>query len=227
MLFIAEIGLNHNGNLDLAFELIRRAKESGASIAKFQLGWKGAPGELNHIDEDGLRTLDKWCGYFDIEFMVSVFTDEAYDLARRIDFRRYKIASRTVKDRPELVERIIAEGKETIISLGMWDGPDLPFTAPNVKYLWCKSKYPSQPWDLTDLPKSFAGSPYTGYSDHSVGIEVPLMAIARGAQIVEKHLTLDKSDRTIRDHVLSATPDEFRMLTLLGTNIAKNVRLGV
>src|SRR5688500_3855595 len=116
MLFIAEIGLNHNGNLDLAFELIRRARESGASIAKFQLGWKGAPGELNHIDEDGLRTLEKWCGYFDIEFMVSVFTDEAYDLARRIDFRRYKIASRTVKDRPELVERIIAEGKETIIS---------------------------------------------------------------------------------------------------------------
>ena len=228
MLFIAEIGLNHNGNLDLCYELIRQAKESGASIAKFQLGWKGKEGELNHITPDALKKLDQWCGYFDIEFMVSIITDEAYELAKQIDFRRYKIASRTVGDRPDLVAKIVEEGKETLISLGMWDEPGLPLSGkPNVKYLWCKSKYPATPWDMVDLPKDFTASPYAGYSDHTVGIEVPLMAICRGATIIEKHFTLDKSDTTIRDHVLSATPDQFRTMTCLGTNIAKNVRLGV
>jgi len=66
-----------------------------------------------------------------------------------------------------------------------------------------------------------------GYSDHSVGIEIALTAIARGAGIVEKHFTLDKSDTTIRDHSLSATPDEFRLMVNLGRNIHKNNLIGV
>ena len=97
----------------------------------------------------------------------------------------------------------------------------------NIHYLWCKSKYPTLPSDLVDLPKDFKNSKFDGYSDHSIGIEIPLTAITRGAKIIEKHFTLDKSDTTIRDHSLSATPDEFRAMTNLGRNIFKNNSIGV
>jgi len=227
MLFIAEIGMNHNGNLDLAFELIKQAKFSGADIAKFQLGWRDGEGEINQIDLEVLKKLNSWCDYFDIEFMVSVITNKAFELSKNINLRRYKVASRTVKDNLDLVKSIVNEKKHTIISLGMWDGDLLPIKANNIDYLWCKSKYPATPWDLVDLPKDFNKSIYTGYSDHSIGIEIPLVAISRGATIIEKHFTLDKSDTTIRDHALSATPEEFRLLTNIGRSIYKNLIIGV
>jgi sialic acid synthase SpsE len=149
-------------------------------------------------------------------------------MAKKYGFNRYKIASRTLIDDPALVDKIVSEGKETFISLGMWDKTNMPYEGyDNVKYLWCKSKYPCEPWDLTDLPKDFKSSPFSGYSDHTIGIEVSLIAIARGALIIEKHFTLDKSDTTIRDHVLSATPDEFRTMTTIGRNIFKNISLGI
>jgi len=229
MLFIAEIGMNHNGNWDLAYELIKQAKLCGADIAKFQLGWREGEGEINRIDLDILQLLKKWCDYFEIEFMVSVITPAALELSRKIDFNRYKVASRTVRDNKDLVKEIVAEGKETIISLGMWNDmakPPLKKTD-RIKYLWCKSKYPVQPWDLMDLPKNFSNTFYDGYSDHSIGIEVPLIAIVRGAQIIEKHFTLDKSDTTIRDHVLSATPTEFKRMVELGREISRILQVNI
>lgn len=228
MLFIAEIGMNHNGNFDLAYELIRQAKYAGANIAKFQLGWRDKEGEMNHIDLPLLRRLKGWCDYFEIEFMVSMLTEDAFIMARKMDFNRYKVASRTVKDNLDLVKKIVAEGKETIISLGMWDASKPPLKKnKNIHYLWCKSKYPAEPRDLIGMPKNFAGSIYDGYSDHSIGIDAALIAASRGAKIIEKHLTLDKSDRTIRDHILSATPAEFRTMVELGTEIYRKVCIGV
>jgi N,N'-diacetyllegionaminate synthase len=228
MEFIAEIGLNHNGNFGLAYELIRQAKYAGASIVKFQLGWKSGEGQINNIDHETLSNLKKWSDHFEIELMFSIFTEDAFTLIKQFEFSRYKIASRTVKDHPDLVKRILDEGKTTYISLGMWEKSELPFSEyDNVKYLWCKSKYPSLAWDLLDLPKDFNSSPYYGYSDHSIGIEVPLITITRGAKIIEKHFTLDKSDTTIRDHALSADPDEFRSLVLIGTEISKVIAMGV
>jgi N,N'-diacetyllegionaminate synthase len=228
MIFIAEIGLNYNGHLNLSYEMIRQAKMAGADVAKFQLGWRGKEGEMNFLDLEALQKLEQWCKWFDIEFMVSIITREAYDLAKQVNFNRYKIASRTVKDDLTLVNQIVDEGKETYISLGMWDQPKLPITGKgNIKYLYCKSLYPSMPWDMVNLPKDFNNSLYYGYSDHTVGIEVALLAITRGAKVIEKHFTLDKSDTTIRDHALSATPDEFRMMTELGSSIEKHLQIGV
>ena len=60
-----------------------------------------------------------------------------------------------------------------------------------------------------------------GYSDHTLGIEVPIAAVALGAKVIEKHFTLDKSDTTIRDHALSLLPHEFKMLVELGTAMNK------
>ncbi len=228
MLFIAEIGLNHNGNFNLCYELIRQAKYAGADVAKFQLGWRQGEDEMNHMNEERLGLLKKWADYFDIELMFSIFTPEMYELAQKFDFNRYKIASRTVIDDPGLVKDIIASKKQTIVSLGMWQEDTLPFGKPdNVYYLWCRSKYPCQPWDMTDFVKDFKNSDYTGYSDHTIGIDSALMAITRGATIIEKHFTLDKSDVTIRDHALSSTPDEFKLMVELGREIQKKLTLGI
>jgi N,N'-diacetyllegionaminate synthase len=228
MIFIAEIGLNHNGNHDLAGELIKQAKYAGADIAKFQLGWRDKEGEINNFDKATILKLKRWSEYYDIELMFSIFNKEAFDLSRCLDHSRYKIASRTVIDNPELVKEILREGKETFLSLGMWSEEVLPFTEfKNVKYLWCKSEYPTLPWNLESFPKDFNESSLAGLSDHSMGIEIPLMAIMRGAKVIEKHFTLDKSDTTIRDHALSVTPDEFRTLVDLGRNIHRNLSIGI
>lgn len=227
MLFIAEIGLNHNGNFGLIHALVREAAEAGADIAKFQLGWRAGEGEINRITPEVLADIVRICGHYQIEPMFSIFTPEAYELARPMDLKRYKIASRTVKEAPDLVERILDEGKETFVSLGFWDQPGLPFKQrPNLRYLYCKSLYPTPPWSLGDLPKDFTTGPYAGYSDHTVGIEAALLAITRGARVIEKHFTLDKSNVTIRDHALSATPAEFAQMVRLGRNLARLIELG-
>ena len=228
VLFIAEIGLNHNGNFGLIFELIKQAAWSGADIAKFQLGWRANKDELNSFSHDDIKHIIKCCENFEIDPMFSIFTEDALKLAQKFPFNYFKIASRTIKDNLILSEKIISQGKETFISLGMWDSEELPFkSTENIKYLWCKSSYPAYPWDLKELPKDFNKSAYFGYSDHSVGIDVPLMAISRGAKIIEKHFTLDKSDITIRDHALSATPEEFFQMVKIGTQIRKNLNIGV
>lgn len=225
MLFAAEIGLNHDGNFDLAFELIRRAKLAGADIAKFQFGWRNKPDEMNHIDFDRATKLKSWCEYLGIEFMASLITEEALELGQAIGQKRNKIASRTVVDDPALCERILADGKETFVSLGMWDRPDWPFGPPNdrMHYLFCRSKYPTYPDDLASMPAQFSPDAHYGYSDHYLGISACMLALGRGAQYLEKHFTLNKASQVIRDHTLSATPEEFQTLTQTGGEVARLV----
>ena len=226
--FIAEIGMNHNGNFDLCFELIKRAKLAGANTVKFQLGWRDKPGEINQIDSKIIKKLISWSQYFEIELLFSIISDQAYELIKPFKIKRYKIASRTVAENLPLVKKILKEKKDTIISLGMWNKKHLPIPKKkNISYLWCVSKYPCEPKDLKNLPKNFNNSYCDGYSDHSIGIETCLIAIARGAKIIEKHFTLDKSNTTIRDHILSATPDEFKLLVDLGNDISKKINMGV
>jgi sialic acid synthase SpsE len=218
MLFVAEIGLNHDGNFNLAYELIKQAKQCGASIAKFQFGWRNKPDEINHIDDERAAQLQRWCAYWDIEFMASLITEDALQMARRIGMQRYKIASRTVMDNPKLCEDILSDGKETFVSLGMWERKEFPFGPPSdrLRYIFCRSKYPSYPEDMVGMPERFSADSFYGYSDHLHGIEACLVAIARGAAFVEKHITLNRTSTVIRDHVLSATPPEFAELTRLG-----------
>lgn len=226
MLIVAEIGLNHDGNFDLAYELIRQAKLAGADAAKFQFGWRGKKSELNHIDVGRASQLKSWCDYVGIEMFASIFTLEAWDLAQHIDMARYKIASRTVVDNPELCEKVLAAGKPTYVSLGMWEKDSFPLGEPdgkNLHYIYCSAKYPTLPQDLVGMPKQFQRHGYYGYSDHLQGIEACLLAIARGARYIEKHLTLNKTSGVIRDHVLSANPVEFQQLVELGKPLARLV----
>lgn len=228
MIFIAEIGMNHNGNINLCYELIKQAKYAGANIAKFQLGWRDKPGEINHITKKDLKNILSWGKYFNIQVMFSIITEDAFKLIKKFSPNSYKIASRTVIDNKNLVKKILKQKKTTYISLGMWNKKKLPFTkTKNIKYLWCKSTYPNTLKDLKGFPMNFRKSPYDGFSDHTIGIETSLLAIARGAEIIEKHFTLDKSNTSIRDHALSATPEEFKTLVNLGTEINKRILSGI
>lgn len=226
--FISEIGMNHNGNLDLSYELIKQSKLAGANIVKFQLGWRDKINEINRIDEKRIRQLIDWSKYFEVDLMFSIISDNAFDLIKKFKFNRFKIASRTIRENINLAKKIIKMNKTTFVSLGMWDKKGLPFKKEKkIKYLYCVSKYPCFPKDLVGLPKNFKNSVYDGYSDHSIGIETCLLAISRGANIIEKHFTLDKSDTTIRDHSLSATPEEFRLLVNIGKDIHRKINIGV
>lgn len=107
VMFIAEIGLNHNGNKGLFFELIKKASQAGADIAKFQLGWRSQPGEINDLRHDDISQIFKCCEYFNIEPMFSVFNTDALKKLEKFELNKFKIASRTVLDDLSLVEKII------------------------------------------------------------------------------------------------------------------------
>src|SRR5262249_37195202 len=139
---------------------------------------------------DEARRLKKWCDEEGIEFMASVFDLERFEWTRELGVRRHKIASRAVEN-TDLCRQILATGLQTFASLGFWTAAGVPYEAPNVQYLYCVPKYPCEYRDLY-LPASFAGSAYAGFSDHTIGIEAALVAVGRGARVLEKHFTLNK-----------------------------------
>ena len=106
MIFIAEIGLNYNGNIGLLHELIRQAKLAGADIVKFQLGWRGKKNEINYIDDKVIKIILKISQFYEIEPMFSIFTEEALSMIKKYNLRRYKIASRTLVDNYDLAKKI-------------------------------------------------------------------------------------------------------------------------
>ena len=236
MVIIAEIGINHNGNIHLAHELIKQAKLCGADIVKFQFynphkifGKEGSHPDPKNLEialqlqfgyEEASR-LKEWCDREEIEFMASVFDTERLEWIRSLGVSRYKIASRSVENR-ELCESIMKEGRETFVSLGFWDEDGVPFTVDNVKYLYCVPKYPCDYRDII-LPGSFYKSKYDGFSDHTMGIETALIAAARGAGIIEKHFTLNKGFEG-PDHACSMTPDELITLSQYARQIEKALK---
>ena len=230
MIFIAEIGLNYNGNIDLAAEMIRQAKICGADIVKFQLGWRDKKNEINFLDQKKIKFLQKVSKFNEIDLMFSIISDNAFDLISKFKFNKFKIASRTLKYDLNLAKKIVKKNKLTFISLGMWEKKKFPFVKnKNIKYLWCKSEYPSYEWNIKNFPKKFSNKKFDfdGYSDHTLGIEMCLIAISRGAKIREKHFTLNKSNSSIRDHTLSATPEEFKTMVEIGRSISKKINLDI
>lgn len=227
---IAEIGQNHNGDLETAKRLIRVAKESGADVAKFQVydaktlfskennPWYdyNCKTEVSRTQVDDLANECAKCG---IEFMASVFDIERVDWLEAVGVKRYKIASRSVHDLP-LIDRLVATGKPIIVSLGMWNESDFPqiLGASSLEFLYCVSKYPTP---LSDLHLSTVDfSRYAGFSDHTIGIAAPIAAIALGARIIEKHFTLDKKLYG-PDHEGSMTPGELTALSEFAMEIAE------
>jgi len=221
MEIIVEIGQNHNGDMDLAADMIRLVAEAGADVAKFQVYDAKAlfPKENNpwydyncstELSRDDVKSLADTCATYDVEFMASVFDPLRVDWLEELGVKRYKVASRSVKDE-ELLAKLVATQKPLLVSLGMWDGdsfPEIPGVS-DVDYLYCVSEYPTPLEHLNLASCDF--TTYAGFSDHSIGLTASMVALSRGARIIEKHFTLDK-DMYGPDHVGSMDLEELKQL---------------
>lgn len=217
MIWVAEIGSAHGGDKSTAFELIRQAKLAGATIAKFQLGWTkeaqlryaGNVNSIRYID-DWAEDLKAWCDHFDIEFMASIWSMEGLEVARSVGMKRYKIAHQMDDD--NLISEILDQG--TVYWSGKRSYFDSPFHGIAVS-----GGYPSFPPMEHKVFDSNAA--YYGYSSHMHGIADALIAVSRGAQYIEKHVTLNKADKTIRDHSFALDFGEFKQMVEIGNEIAR------
>lgn len=226
---IAEIGQNHNGDMELARELIHAARECGADVAKFQLYDAVAlfPREGNdwfdyncktELSRDQIGMLAEECAKVSIEFMASVFDVERIGWLEDVGVKRHKIASRSIREM-ELIDALAATGKPLLVSLGMWGEAAFPtiVSTGDVGFLYCISKYPTGLEDLHLGDVDFTR--YAGFSDHTIGVHAPQIALARGASILEKHFTLDKQ-MFGPDHACSMTPDELRAIDAFRQDLA-------
>jgi len=239
-LVVAEIGGNHGGDPDLAREMIDAAAASGAGAVKFQTYRTGsflrrsseyfdelAAEELSFEDVTGLARHAQQRG---ILFLTSVFDPESLGLAADLDLPAIKIASCDLDNLP-LLEAAAGLDRPIILSTGAseWSEIDeaLEFLTSHgvheVVLLQCTALYPC-PDDQVHLRVIPAmaeryGLPI-GFSDHSLGVEVPLAAMALGAALLEKHFTID---RTLPggDNEMSCLPLEMEMLARGAGRIAR------
>lgn len=223
---IAEAGVNHNGDLQMALRLCDAAREAGADAVKFQtfraedLVVPGAPTAQYQARATGqqdqfsmLRQLElsrsqheaikAHCDAIGIEFFSTPFSIAAVDLLVELGVRRIKLPSGEITHRP-LVEHAAACGLPLIVSTGMATLEEireaLQWIAAargglrDVTVLHCTSAYPAsdEVLNLAAIPAMARELALpVGYSDHSLGIEASVAAVALGAVVIEKHLTLD------------------------------------
>jgi len=198
VLIISEIAPQHMGSMNEIKRMILKSKIGGADMVKLQLYnseklWGNKDRVYLDTTKAELKEMNNYCLSIGIELSASIFDEEKLEWCEQLDFKRYKIASRTIKDDLSLCEKIISTKKEVIASLGMYDfeKKGIPFKDKNIKYLYCVAKYPTQLYEIK-MP-DFDNSFFYGFSDHTVGIDASLYAICRGAKIIEKHFTNNKS----------------------------------
>jgi len=229
--FIAEIGLNHNGDVAMAEEMISAAAESGATAVKFQtfkteefIAHDSPYFDIfksSELTSDEFLRIKQYADTLGIIFFSTPFDFGSVDLLNELSVPIYKIASCDLTNLP-LIRYVAKKNKPIVISAGMGSVSETAIAIEACKaegnedlaILHCVAHYPADPGEmnLRTIPfmSSLFGLP-VGLSDHTVGIEIPTAAIALGAQLIEKHFTLDKS-LPGPDHQLSTTPSELRQL---------------
>lgn len=245
---IAEAGVNHNGKLDLAKELIVKAAKAGASAIKFQnykaekLVTKTAPrfwdweGEekpegtqydsysiLDKLPEDAYPQMVETCEKHNIEFLSTPFDQESADFLEDLEIKAFKIASCDLTNLSFLrylakkqLPMIISTGTSTIGEIE--EAVDIIRDCGNEKIvlLHCTLSYPTKDEDanlrmMQTMQKVFSDIPI-GLSDHSIGLAIPVAAVALGANVIEKHYTVDKSLLLSADHWLSVNHEELKTM---------------
>lgn len=243
-LVIAEAGVNHNGDLNLAFRLVEAAANAGADVVKFQtfdakqLATAGAgkasyqkelTGEvesqrdmlqrLQLTKEDHLRLINH-CRQIGIEFLSTAFDPDSIELLSSLNIQRWKIPSGEITNLPYL-RKIGCLKQPVILSTGMASLGDIESAIDvleqagtlrnQITVLHCTTEYPAPLDEVNLCAMQTIGKAFgvlVGYSDHTEGIAIPIAAVAMGANVIEKHLTLD---RTMEgpDHRASLEPDQF------------------
>lgn len=256
---IAEAGVNHNGSLDLARQLVDAAAEAGADYIKFQtfkadkivskLARKAEYQSKNIGDGDDsqynmlkqLEMPEAWhlelaerARSKGITFLSTGFDEESIDFLDTLHPDFYKIPSGEITNKPYL-QHIAAKGKPVIISTGMANMEEIKqavavFTEAGIPLeqitvLHCNTEYPTPMHDVNLKAMQHIGQTLevkTGYSDHTLGIEVPIAAVALGAVVIEKHFTLN---RTLPgpDHLASLEPEELKHMVSAIRNIEQAI----
>ncbi len=244
---IAEAGVNHNGSMEKAMEMIKVAKEAGADAVKFQTAipelvmtknvekaeyQKKATGEKQsqlemakkiHLSLDKYKILQNECERIGIEFMSTPFDEVSIELLQTIDVNRFKIPSGEITNLPFL-RKIALTGKPIIMSTGMSNLKEVEIAFKLLVSLGTKKEYISILHCTTDYPANYRDVNLNamatmskkfkvdvGYSDHTSGTEVAIAATALGANIIEKHFTLD-CNLPGPDHSASLEPGELKQM---------------
>ncbi len=220
---IAEIGINHNGSLDIAKQLIDAAAEAGCDAVKFQKRTvdvvytkeeldkpRESPwGTTNREQKYGLeftkedyQEIDTYCKEKNIEWLASAWDVESQKFLRQFDCKYNKVASAMLTHK-ELLKTIASEKKHTFISTGMStleqiDKAVQVFKDANCSYelMHCNSTYPMPVEDANLKVMHTLQERYqcnVGYSGHESGVIVSCAAVAIGASSLERHITLDRA----------------------------------
>ena len=241
---IAEAGVNHNGSLELAKQLIDVAVEAGVDAVKFQtfkaekLVSKNAQKakyqqeNINDSDDSQFNMLKKleldvdthneliaYCNSKNIMFLSTPFDHDSIDLLNDLKLPIFKIPSGEITNLPYL-RHIGSLKKEVILSTGMADIGEIEdaldvlvnagTSKENITVLHANTMYPTPMEDVNLKAMVTIGNTFDvtfGYSDHTLGIEVDIAAVAMGASCIEKHFTLDKGMEG-PDHKASLEPSE-------------------
>lgn len=254
-IIIAEAGVNHNGNIDLAKKMIDVAKDAGADYVKFQTfkadklvsksAKKASYQKKNFIDVDDsqyamLKKLElseemhveliAYCEQRGIKFLSTGFDDLSVDFLDKLNLDLYKIPSGEITNKPYLMH-VASKGKPVILSTGMSSLIDikdaldvllsLGLSKELITILHCNTEYPTPMADVNlkamlTIHKEFDVK--IGYSDHTLGIEVPIAAVAIGATVIEKHFTLDRN-LPGPDHAASLEPNELKEMVKAIRNV--------
>ena len=228
---IAEIGINHGGNLDTAKHLIESASRTGCDAVKFQTyrTETRAPNG-NQAVFDILKGCELSFDIFGeikdhatdlgVEFFSTAFDRESVECLKAIETNLYKVASFDVVNRA-LLRDVAATGKPVIMSVGMAERAEIEAAysilkqgTDNIAILHCMSSYPLDEIEanlaaLYRLQEAF--DCVIGYSDHTPEIQVPLYAVAAGAQIIEKHYKTD-DNMDCPDAPVSITEEQMKTL---------------
>lgn len=228
---IAEAGLNHNGDIKLAYDLIDAASDCGADAVKFQTFntsefiahaspyfdiFKSA--ELTPDDFAGLKAHADKLG---ILFFSTPFDFASADLLNNLGVECFKIASCDLTNLP-ILRHVARMGKPILLSTGMGSVGEtfMAIEAINgegnnqVALFHCIAHYPADPKEMNLRSIPYMNTVFNvpvGLSDHTLGVDIPNASVALGAKLIEKHFTLDKG-LPGPDHQLSATPDEFKKM---------------
>lgn len=253
-LIIAEAGVNHNGDIELARRLIDEAATAGADMVKFQtfsadrLVTRNAPkadyqnrttgsaesqsGMLTKLEltPEMHELLLAHCRLKGIEFFSTGFDVGSLDYLCSIGLSRFKVPSGEITNLPYL-RHLASFGKPIILSTGMANLGEIEaaidvfefggLKRQDITILHCTTEYPTPMADVNlramcSIRDAFDVA--VGYSDHTLGIEVPVAAVALGATVIEKHLTLDRNFPG-PDHRASLEPDEFAAMVSCIRNI--------
>lgn len=253
---IAEAGVNHNGDVQLAHRLVDAAAEVGADVVKFQTFDPEALAAFDAPTAEYQRTAGEGAGQRDmlarlalpaeawaalqrhaaergLTFLSTPFDDGSAELLDRLDVPAFKVGSGELTNTPFL-ERLARRGRPILLSTGMADMVEVAAAVDAIELagsgglalLHCVSAYPTQPEHanlraIGTLRAAFAVP--VGWSDHTPGTELPMLAVAAGASVIEKHLTLDRSLRG-PDHAASLDPAAFTAM-VAGVRLAE-VALG-